>query len=140
MRCASATLGTNSSALRAVAFAVGGQHVPGGGGPLGPLAHGVRAEEGAESAMIDEMREWSKADEEAFARSVLRRRWLNSLCRMGVITVGQVRAMSEGRLREMPNLGPKTVADIAAALADPTLRLRRSARSARIAGASFSSR
>lgn len=90
--------------------------------------------------MIDEMREWSKADEEAFARSVLRRRWLNSLCRMGVITVGQVRAMSEGRLREMPNLGPKTVADIAAALADPTLRLRRSARSARIAGASFSSR
>jgi len=68
------------------------------------------------------MGEWSKADEEAFARSVFRQRWLNALGRMGVVTVGQIRAMSEDELRKVPNIGPKTVADVSAALADPTLR------------------
>ena len=29
--------------------------------------------------MIGQMREWSEADEEAFARSVFRQRWLNAL-------------------------------------------------------------
>ena len=72
--------------------------------------------------MIGQMREWSEADEEAFARSVFRQRWLNALGRMGVVTVGQVRAMSEDELRGIPNVGPKTVADISAALADRTLR------------------
>jgi len=34
------------------------------------------------------MRAWTNADEEAFSRSVLRRRWLNALRRGGVLTVG----------------------------------------------------
>jgi hypothetical protein len=62
-----------------------------------------------------------EADEEAFARSVFRRRWLNALQRMGVTTVGEVRAMSERRLLEIPQVGPKAVADISAALRDPRL-------------------
>ena len=63
----------------------------------------------------------TKADEEAIARSVLRRRWLNAVRRAGVVTVAQLRGLSEERLREIPNLGPRSVADISAALADPTL-------------------
>jgi RNA polymerase sigma factor (sigma-70 family) len=66
--------------------------------------------------------EWTEADEEAFARSMLRRRWLNAVRRAGVMTVAQLRAFSEERLREIPNLGPVSVADISAVLADPTLR------------------
>ena len=66
--------------------------------------------------------EWTKADEEASARSVLRRRALSQLERMGVATVGQLRAMSEVELRRIPNVGPKSVADIWAALGDPALR------------------
>lgn len=66
--------------------------------------------------------EWTKADEEAFARSVLRRRWLNAVRRAGVVTVAQLRAFSEEQLREIPNLGPTSVADISAALGDPALR------------------
>jgi hypothetical protein len=65
--------------------------------------------------------EWTKADEEASARSVLRRRALNQLERTGVATVGQLRAMSEVELRRIPNVGPKSVADICAALRDPAL-------------------
>jgi DNA-directed RNA polymerase specialized sigma subunit len=65
--------------------------------------------------------EWTEADEEAFARSMLRRRWLNAVHRAGVMTVAQLRALSEERLREIPNLGPVSVADISAVLADPTL-------------------
>jgi DNA-binding CsgD family transcriptional regulator len=67
------------------------------------------------------MGEWSEADEEAFARSVFRRRWLNALHRMGVTTVGEVRAMSGCGLLETPQVGPKAVADISAALRDPRL-------------------
>jgi hypothetical protein len=66
--------------------------------------------------------EWTKADGEASARSVLRRRWLNQLQRIGVATVDQLRAMSEVQLRRIPNVGAKSVADIWAALTDPTLR------------------
>jgi DNA-binding NarL/FixJ family response regulator len=66
--------------------------------------------------------EWTKADEEASARSVLRRRWLNQLERMGVATVGQLRAMSDVQLRRIPNVGPESVADIWTARTDPTLR------------------
>jgi hypothetical protein len=66
------------------------------------------------------MHAWTTTDEEvAFARSVFRRRWLNALQRMGVTTVGEVRAMSERRLPEIPQVGPKAVADISAALRDP---------------------
>ena len=65
--------------------------------------------------------EWSEVDEEAFARSVFRRRWLNALRRSGVTTVGAARAMSEERLRRIPNVGPKTIADISQALRDATL-------------------
>ena len=72
-------------------------------------------------AMIREMDEWSKVDEEAFARSVCRRRWLNALRRSGVATVGAARAMSEERLRRIPNVGPKTIAEISRALTDATL-------------------
>jgi DNA-binding CsgD family transcriptional regulator len=68
------------------------------------------------------VREWTKADEEAFARSMLRRRWLNQLERSGVFVVGQLRAMSEQQLREIPNVGPESVADIASALMDRSLR------------------
>lgn len=68
------------------------------------------------------MRAWTNADEEAFARSVLRRRWLNALRRGGVLTVGQLRAVAEEQLLEIPQLGPKAVADVCAALADPRLR------------------
>jgi len=68
------------------------------------------------------MRAWTNADEEAFARSVLRRRWLNALRRGGVLTVGQLRAVAEEQLLEIPQLGPKAVADVSAALADPRLR------------------
>jgi len=39
-----------------------------------------------------------------------------------VKTVGQARAMSEDRLRRIPNVGPKTIADIFQALADRALR------------------
>ena len=66
--------------------------------------------------------EWTKADEDASGRSVLRRRWLNQLERMGVATVGQLRAMSEVQLWRIPNVGAKSVADIWAALTDPALR------------------
>jgi hypothetical protein len=66
--------------------------------------------------------QWTKADEEAFARSVLRRRWLNAMDRAGVVTVAELRALSEEQLRDFPNLGPMSVADISAALGDPTLR------------------
>lgn len=72
--------------------------------------------------MIRRMDEWSKADEETFAHSVFRRRWLNALQRAGVVTVGQVRTMSEKRLLEIPNVGPEAVADISAALADRAVR------------------
>ncbi len=68
------------------------------------------------------MLEWTKADEEAFGRSVLRRRALNQLERMGVATVGQLRSMSELELGRVPNVGPKSVADIWAAVGDPMLR------------------
>ena len=68
------------------------------------------------------MRAWTNADEEAFARSVLRRRWLNALRRGGVLTVGQLRAVAEEQLLEIAQLGPKAVADVSAALADPRLR------------------
>jgi DNA-binding CsgD family transcriptional regulator len=68
------------------------------------------------------VREWTKADEDAFARSMLRRRWLNELERSGVFVVGQLRAMSEQQLREIPNVGPRSVADIASALMDRSLR------------------
>jgi DNA-directed RNA polymerase specialized sigma24 family protein len=72
--------------------------------------------------MIRGMDEWSALDEQAFARSVFRRRWLNALRRSGVTTVGEVAAMSEDRLRRIPNVGPKGVADISAALAGRVLR------------------
>jgi hypothetical protein len=39
----------------------------------------------------------------------------------GVVTVAQLRAFSEEQLREIPNLGPMSVADISAALGDPAL-------------------
>jgi DNA-directed RNA polymerase specialized sigma subunit len=68
------------------------------------------------------MDEWPEADREAFARSVFRRRWLSGLGRSGVRTVGELRAMSEEQVRRIPNFGPKTIADISAALADRTLR------------------
>jgi RNA polymerase sigma factor (sigma-70 family) len=72
--------------------------------------------------MIRRVDEWSALDEEAFARSVFRRRWLNALRRSGVTTVGEARAMSEDRLLRIPNIGPKTVAEFSAALADRALR------------------
>ena len=62
--------------------------------------------------------EWTKADEEAFARFMLRRRWLNVVQRQGVVTVAQLRALSEEQLREIPNLGPLSIADISAAVSD----------------------
>jgi DNA-directed RNA polymerase alpha subunit len=61
--------------------------------------------------------------EDAPARAVFHRGWLNALQRMGVVKVGQARALSEERLWEIPNVGPKTVAEITAALADPGTRL-----------------
>jgi uncharacterized protein YgbK (DUF1537 family) len=66
--------------------------------------------------------EWSEPNKEAFARSVFRRRWLNALQRSAVVTVGQLQAMTEQQLREIPNVGPKTLADISAALADRASR------------------
>ena len=65
--------------------------------------------------------QWTTADEESFARSVLRRRWLNAMYREGVVTVAQARAFSDEQLREIPNLGPISIADISAALGDPAL-------------------
>jgi DNA-directed RNA polymerase alpha subunit len=50
---------------------------------------------------------------------VLRQRWLQTLLRAGVTTVGQLRALSDEQLSEIPNIGPKAIADIAAALATP---------------------
>ena len=41
---------------------------------------------------------------------------------MGVATIGQLRAMSEVQLPRIPNVGPKSVADIRAARTNPTLR------------------
>ena len=38
------------------------------------------------------------------------------------MTVGQLRAVAEEQLLEIPQLGPKAVADVSAALADPRLR------------------
>jgi DNA-binding CsgD family transcriptional regulator len=66
--------------------------------------------------------QWTKADEEAFARAVLRRRWLNAVNRLGVVTVVELRALSEEQLRDIPNLGPMSLADISEALAAPALR------------------
>jgi DNA-directed RNA polymerase alpha subunit len=66
--------------------------------------------------------EWTKADEEEFARFMLRRRWLNVVQPEGVVTVAQLRALSEDRLREIPNLGPLSIADISAAVSDRALR------------------
>jgi DNA-directed RNA polymerase specialized sigma subunit len=65
--------------------------------------------------------QWTTADEETFAHCVLRRRWLNAMHREGVVTVAQLRAFSEEQLREIPNLGPMSVADISAALRDAAL-------------------
>lgn len=39
-----------------------------------------------------------------------------------MLTVGQLRAVAEEQLLEIPQLGPKAVADVSAALADPRLR------------------
>jgi hypothetical protein len=52
---------------------------------------------------------------------VLRQRWLQTLLRADVTTVGQLRALSDEQLSEIPNIGPKAIADIAAALATPGL-------------------
>ena len=68
------------------------------------------------------MRALSIADQEAFERSILRRRWLNALHRMGIATVGDLRVTPETRLLEIPMIGPKAVADIAQALRDPSVR------------------
>ncbi|MGH2842227.1 MAG: DNA-directed RNA polymerase subunit alpha C-terminal domain-containing protein [Solirubrobacteraceae bacterium] len=57
-------------------------------------------------------------DQEAFERSVLRRRWLNALRRTGITTVGQLRVMSEKRLLEIPMIGPEALVDIVEALGD----------------------
>lgn len=54
-------------------------------------------------------------------QGMLRRRWLNALRRHGVVTVGQLREMSEEQLLEITNLGRKSIIDIAAVLADPGL-------------------
>ena len=67
------------------------------------------------------MRALSIADREAFERSILRRRWLNALHRMGIATVGDLRVTPETRLLEIPMIGPKAVADIAEALRDPAV-------------------
>jgi hypothetical protein len=71
---------------------------------------------GRPSAIITGMRALSIADQEAFERSILRRRWLNALHRMGIATVGDLRATPETRLLAIPMIGPKAVADIAEAL------------------------
>jgi hypothetical protein len=68
--------------------------------------------------MIAGMPALSMADQEAFERSILRRRWLNALHRMGLATVGDLRVTPEKRLLEIPMIGPKAVADIAQALRD----------------------
>ena len=68
------------------------------------------------------MRALSIADREAFERSILRRRWLNALHRMGIATVGDLRGTPDKRLLEIPMVGPKAVADIAEALRDPSRR------------------
>jgi hypothetical protein len=68
------------------------------------------------------MVELSEADREAYARSMLRRRWVLGLERGGVGTVGELRALSEEQLREFCGVGPMIIADIAVALRDPSLR------------------
>lgn len=68
------------------------------------------------------MRVLSIEEREAFERSVLRRRWLNALDRTGITTVGELRAVSQKRLLEIPMIGPKAVADIAEVLGDPSVR------------------
>lgn len=72
--------------------------------------------------MIPGMVEWSKADREVYARSMLRRRWVPGLEREGVATVGELRALSEEQLREFWGVGPRIIADISMALQDPVLR------------------
>lgn len=52
---------------------------------------------------------------------MLRDRWPQALERAGVTTVAQLRALGDQPLRELPNIGPKAIADIAAALAAPGL-------------------
>lgn len=76
---------------------------------------------GWRSGIIAGMRALSIADKEAFERSILRRRWLNALHRMGIATVGDLRGTPERRLLEIAMIGPKAVADIAQALRDPTV-------------------
>jgi hypothetical protein len=76
---------------------------------------------GGMSVIIAGMRALSIADREAFERSILRRRWLNALHRMGIATVGDLRVTPETRLLEIPMIGPKAVADIAEALRDPAV-------------------
>ena len=73
---------------------------------------------GGMSVIIAGMRALSIADREAFERSILRRRWLNALHRMGIATVGDLRVTPEKRLLEIPMIGPKAVADIAQAHRD----------------------
>jgi hypothetical protein len=75
---------------------------------------------GGPSGIIARVRALSMADQEAFERSILRRRWQNALHRMGIATVGDLRGTPEKRLLEIPMIGPKAVADIAAALRDPS--------------------
>jgi DNA invertase Pin-like site-specific DNA recombinase len=68
------------------------------------------------------MVKWSKADREASARSMLRQRWVLGLERDGVATVGELRSLSEERLRGFWGVGPKIIADISVALRNPALR------------------
>ena len=74
------------------------------------------------SVIIAGMRVLSIADQEAFERSILRWWWLNALHRMGIATVGDLRVTPEMRLLEIPMIGPKSVADIAQALRDRSVR------------------
>jgi len=73
------------------------------------------------SVIITAVRVLSIENREAFERSVLRRRWLNALCRRGIRTVGELRAAPEKRLLEIPMIGPKAVADITEALGDSSV-------------------
>jgi tetratricopeptide (TPR) repeat protein len=85
--------------------------------PPPPPASNASTSQAATASAAQEPNKRARHTTQALPGPVLRQRWLQTLLRADVTTVGQLRALSDEQLSEIPNIGPKAIADIAAALA-----------------------